>query len=563
MLSLACGGSKPTDYSSSGGTGQQSGGNGGAGSWAGSNAGGRSTSTGASGESGQAMGGATFGGASSSTNGGQEHSGGAGASSSTAEGGHSEPGGAGGEPTTTGGATSQAGAPGHDDPDVEPSGPVPVLWLTIPGVPNPDDIDGDEATGFMRVIEAHDGTHADPAGFATAPASLETPISIHVRGKSSQGFAKKNYALEFHQQNGDQVKLKFLGMPKESDWVLHGPYPDKTLMRNALVYWIAREMYRLPDGKIEAGRWSPRTRFTELYMNGQYWGVYVAIERIKADADRVDVDRPAADAQSGDVSGGYIIRREGGGDGENNDWVSRVDQLVYTHHYPKPKDLSPAQTEFIRGYFDSFESMMLEDYWNDPSRGYPAWLDVTSTLDYFLAMEWTNNVDGYFKSVYMVKHAQSQGGRLSFGPLWDFDIALGNADYRNGDKVTNWVHNTTGTEASPYKPPGEVTFIPPYVRRLWGDEGFRLALRCRWEALRAGALSHDPIEAKLDAWAARLSDAERRDHMRWPVIGKRIWPNPVAWISYEAEIVYLKRFMRQRFEFLDVELAKLGPGECL
>jgi hypothetical protein len=464
--------------------------------------------------------------------------------------------------TNPSGGGGNAGG-GFDEPDVEPRGPLPVLWLTLPERSDPDDIGEDDELGTLRVIEGQDELHATPKGFATAPATLQTPINLHVRGGSSLAFEKKSFSLELEDATGEQVKLPLLGLPQESDWVLHGPYSDKTYLRNALMYWIGREIYRLPDGTIERGRWSPRTRFVEVYINARYWGVYVVVEKIKADSDRVDVDRPAADADAGDVSGGYIIRREGAGDAaDGEDWVSGVNRLVYTFHYPRLEELSGTQRAYIQGYFDQFESMMQGSSWNDAQLGYPAWLDMTSALDYFLAMEWSNNVDGYFKSVYLVKHAESQGGKLSFGPLWDFDIALGNADYRDGDDVRNWVYDTRGTEGAAYTPPGEVAYIPPYVTRLWGDPPFRRALRCRWEALRAGPLAHERIEDKIDTWVEALGDAERRDHARWPVLGARLWPNPVGWATYAEEIEYLQRFMRQRFQFLDEELAKLSPDPC-
>jgi len=479
----------------------------------------------------------------------------------------------GGEPGTNPSGDGGGAGGGSDDSDVEPSGPLPVLWLTLPERSDPGDIGEADEFGTLRVIEGQVEMHASPEGFATAPATLETPINMHARGGSSLSFEKKSFSLELEDATGEQVKLPLLGLPKESDWVLHGPYSDKTYLRNALMYWLGREIYRLPDGTIERGRWSPRTRFVEVYINARYWGVYVVVEKIKADSDRVDVDRPAldasadssgADAIGGDLSGGYIIRREGAGDAaEGEDWVSSVNQLVYTFHYPRLEDLSTAQSEYIQGYFDEFESMMQSSSWNDAQLGYPAWLDVTSALDYFLAMEWSNNVDGYFKSVYFVKHAQSQGGKLSFGPLWDFDIALGNADYRDGDDFRNWVYDTRGAEGADYTPPGVVAYIPPYVTRLWGDPSFRRALRCRWEALRAGPLAHERIEGKIATWVEALGDAERRDHARWPVLGARLWPNPVAWATYAEEVEYLERFMRQRFQFLDQELAELAPGQCL
>jgi hypothetical protein len=539
----------------SGGSGNQRGGATSTGGVNSNGAGGSSTAAGnASVDGGAAEGGSSSGG---SNEAGKPAEGGVSAGG-VHDGGHT---GDAGGPIVGGGesSTSGGGSGGPYDPDGTPA----VLWVVLPSISDIDDIPDTDVDGQMRVISQHDGTHADPAAFATLPAEVETSVTLHVRGNSSSGFAKKSYALELHDSGGSQVKLKLLGMPKESDWVLHGPYSDKTYLRNALAYWLGREIYRASDGNIEPGRWNPRTRFTEVYINAEYVGVYVLIEKIKADSDRVDVDRPAVSAASGDLTGGYIIRREGAGDiSEGKDWVSSVDELVYTHHYPRLEDSSPDQLSYIRGYFDDFESLMASDHWDDANTGYLPRIDLTSWLDYFLAMEWSNNIDGYFKSVYFVKHADTKGGALSLGPLWDFDIAFGNANYRNGDHVENWVHEMMGTEDTAYDPPGAVPFIAPYFAKLWTDPNFTRALSCRWQTLRAGPLASSTVGARLDAWAKQLAQAEKRDHQRWPVLGKKLWPNPVAWNTYAEEVSYLKTFTARRFEFLDASLPELGPGNC-
>ena len=68
-------------------------------------------------------------------------------------------------------------------------------------------------------------------------------------------------------------------MPEENDWVLYAPWQDKTMIRNVLAYQLSNDM----------GRYASRTRYVELYLNGDYQGIYVLMEKIKRDNDRVNI----------------------------------------------------------------------------------------------------------------------------------------------------------------------------------------------------------------------------------------------------------------------------------
>ncbi|HMR57666.1 MAG TPA: CotH kinase family protein, partial [Cyclobacteriaceae bacterium] len=106
-------------------------------------------------------------------------------------------------------------------------------------------------------------------------------IGIEIRGSSSQSFPKKQYSIELRDATGEGVSAPLLGLPPEEDWVLFAPYNDKTLMRDVLAYKIGRDL----------NRYAPRTRFCELVLNGNYEGIYVLIEKIKRDNNRVDINK--------------------------------------------------------------------------------------------------------------------------------------------------------------------------------------------------------------------------------------------------------------------------------
>ena len=109
------------------------------------------------------------------------------------------------------------------------------------------------------MIEDHDGSHQ---GLEARAATLDAPIGIETRGQSSFSFAQKPFGFEVRDAAGEGIAVPLLGLPPEADFVLHSCYADKSCMRNALTYAVAREM------AVPAGRWAPRTRWVEVFIDG-------------------------------------------------------------------------------------------------------------------------------------------------------------------------------------------------------------------------------------------------------------------------------------------------------
>ena len=106
-------------------------------------------------------------------------------------------------------------------------------------------------------------------------------IGIELRGSWSQTFPQKQYGIETWDSINVSFDTTMMGMPVESDWVLYAPYNDKTCMRNVLVYDIANK----------SGHYASRTRFCELLLNNEYKGIYVMMEKVKRDVNRVDISK--------------------------------------------------------------------------------------------------------------------------------------------------------------------------------------------------------------------------------------------------------------------------------
>ena len=156
-------------------------------------------------------------------------------------------------------------------------------------------------------------------------------------------------------------EISLLGLPKESEWVLYAPFIDYSLMRNVLSYKLHSKMEN----------YSPRTKYFHLIINNDYRGIYVLVERIKRGKNRINVakqNKKTIDKDS--ITGGYIVKLDKGkGEAWASTFKSNIDSGFgkwFIHVYPKSKNLTQAQRDFIRGYIASFETALLNGgNWDD------------------------------------------------------------------------------------------------------------------------------------------------------------------------------------------------------
>lgn len=129
---------------------------------------------------------------------------------------------------------------------------------------------------------------------------FETEMGIELRGSTSQFlFPQKPYSIQFYDSAGQDFNVSVMGMPEEHDWILYAPYNDKTCLRNVLSYELANRM----------GMYAPRTKYCELLLNGEYLGIYVWMEKIKRDRNRVDIARlNPQDTSGSELTGAYIFK---------------------------------------------------------------------------------------------------------------------------------------------------------------------------------------------------------------------------------------------------------------
>jgi hypothetical protein len=370
-------------------------------------------------------------------------------------------------------------------------------------------------------------------------------IAIEIRGESSQMFPKKSYRIETQDETGNNLNVSLLGMPSENDWVLYAPYSDKSLMRNSLTFKLGRDM----------GRYAPRNRFVELVLNGNYEGVYVLMEKIKVDNNRVDIAGLDPEDISGrDVTGGYLLRVDKIDADDYPAWSATPDPLptgfrdvTFQYEDPNGEDLMPQQRSYISNYMYEFQSSLTRASFTDMATGYKSYLDMSAAIDFMLVNEIGKNVDAYIFSTYLYKEKDPQNGRgkLVMGPLWDFNLAYGNVDYHaNSQFSPGWMYNDD--------------YRMYWFRRMMQDPYFAASFTCRWEQLRSTWLTDAYVNQAIDSMVTLLSEAQVRNFQRWPVLGVYVWPNQFIGQTYEQEINWMKRWIEDRLFWMDTN----KPGDC-
>ena len=363
---------------------------------------------------------------------------------------------------------------------------------------------------------------------------FEGKIGIELRGKMSLGFPKKQYGVEIQDDDGNDKDASLLQLPAESDWVLNGPYWDKTLMRNYLAYEFSNRI----------GRYASRTKFVEVFLNERgdatigdkhYVGVYLLIEKIKRGKDRVDIKslKPA------NITGGYILKIDKP-DRYETYFFTRSTRLFYV--YPKGYEMSAAQKAWIQNYMSEFEAALAGKDFKDPERGYAKYIDTDAFIDHFIINELFRNIDGFRNSTYMYK---DRDGKLTMGPIWDFNLSMGNAHFNQGWKTDGWLIYTNP--------------VPFWWDRLLQDKNFTQKLAKRWQALRKDVLATSKLLDAIDQTAKYLSEAQQRDYQRWSshghnAFGSRLVTNRGR-RAYAQEVQQIKRWLQARLKWMDTHIA--------
>ncbi|MFT5411192.1 MAG: hypothetical protein ACI9NC_003926, partial [Verrucomicrobiales bacterium] len=363
---------------------------------------------------------------------------------------------------------------------------------------------------------------------------LVTRGGAHKRGSSTGGQPKPNLRIEtWGDGDNDDASVNLLDFPKESDFILYAPYSwDRSFMHNAFMYQLSNEI----------GQYAVRTRFVEVFANtgggtlsysSDYHGVYVLMESIKRDNNRVDITKlEIGDNAAPDVTGGYIWKVDRGSPAFSS--VGQGDQQVIED--PSSGAITAAQTSYLHDYLDEFGTALTGGNFTDPVNGYAPYIDCQSWIDHHMLNVLAFNVDALRLSTYLHKDRE---GPIIKGPVWDFDRSLESYDGRD-DNPQQW--GTTG---------GVSFFQRGWFDHLFDDPDFAQKWIDRWCELRqaGGTFSDAHLFGVLDTMEAECTEAAPRNYAKWTAVP----PNNGG--SLAGEVQNIKTWLGQRTSWIDSQMA--------
>jgi hypothetical protein len=371
----------------------------------------------------------------------------------------------------------------------------------------------------------------------TAPPSFSTSAFVKVRGSSTAGASKYSLAVEARNEAGGDRDFVLLGLPADSDWILTAPYEfDRALIRNPLMYDLSRQ----------AGRYAPRTRQVELYINidggavssADYFGVYTLTEKIKRSAARIDIaEISPLDNAGAAVTGGYVLKIDRADDGETG--FNAAGQTIFFVDPDEPQ-ITSSQKAWLTAWLNSFKSSFSASDFYDPLLGYAKWIDPAAFVDHHILNVAAKNVDAFRLSAYFFK---DRLGRLNAGPLWDFDRSLESTDVRDNNFNTWRGENVVGGDM------GTDFFHYTWYVDMFRDENFWQRWIDRYDELRRGALSDGNVEITVNAQAEVLTEAAPRNFARWNDKQPRFG-------GWAAEVDHLRTWLTERLHWMDDQFTR-------
>ncbi len=376
---------------------------------------------------------------------------------------------------------------------------LPIIHIetggqTIPGRPyeGPDGVTAGYYTGdfgeeeilvrFSTISEEGVWHHGDDA-----PTEEGTAL-FRYRGNSSRWFTKGNFRLRTVEEDDPLTarRLGLLGMKAGKEWALHGPFLDKTLMRNYMCMNLSAEVM---------GTWVPDTRFCEVILDGEYQGVYLLMETIGVEENRLDL----REYEPGDPVLSYLVRIEPyTNPGKVLDNFSHYSyRMEPGRHlellYPGVANQTRQVREYVQADYNEAERMLYSVEMLDGSGSWQQELDMESFVNYYILMEFFGINDTFGASTYFYRDAR---GKLAIGPVWDYNNAFDN--FLRPISSQEFLLSQRG-----------------WYAKLTQDREFVEQVISRYRQLRRGVLSEERLvayEKEIEAW---LGSAVDRNFSVW------------------------------------------------
>jgi hypothetical protein len=345
-------------------------------------------------------------------------------------------------------------------------------------------------------------------------AVFSAPMEIRGRGNTTWGLPKSPYKVKLNS------KASILGMPSDKEWVLLANYTDKSLIRNSLAFDLSNKMNMA---------YTPRMFQVDLIFNGRYDGTYLFGEQIKIAEGRLNIEElKKKDTGESLISGGYLF--------EVNERLDEITWLLTDRKVPitfkSPDEPTIEQFQYIKNYLQRMEDVLYSDTFNLEG-GYKKYLNPSTFIDWFWVNEIFKNSDAKFwSSIFLYKNRED---RVNMGPVWDFDLAVGNINY---------------TEC--FYPAGWWVKDNLWLKRLFEDPTFKDSAYNRWNKLKIEVIPY--LLEQISNRSNEINKSQRLNFYKWPIQGQYVWPNPIVTESYEDEVNYVRTWLEARIKWIDEQV---------
>ncbi len=354
-------------------------------------------------------------------------------------------------------------------------------------------------------------------------------LSVKGRGNASWNtFPKHSYRIKL------DSKAKLCSMKADRDWCLIGNYADMSLLRNI----VASEMALYMDGMP----YTPSYRSVDLFINGEYAGVFMLSEKIEDDEDRVPLGERVTDEDGKIKDMGFLI--EFGWDySSENVWAKDYFDTTYCKRMyikePEITEAKNAEYKYIYNYVKAAENAIVK------GEGYEDYIDVDSWVDWFIVNELTYNSEcAFYRSLYMYKPV---GGKLTAGPIWDYDMAFGN-NLTDKDDYTGWCSVDYVSE----------WMYDNWMKFLTKDESFMSRVRARWDEKKDGLM-----QVAVDALSRGAGEIERSQVYNFKLWNKALRyqigisrASTLGMRTWQEHVEYVDDFLQKRYATIDSMLAE-------
>lgn len=313
--------------------------------------------------------------------------------------------------------------------------------------------------------------------------TMDDSVGIRGRGNSTWLSAKKPYRLKFDK------KKKLLGdaFASNKSWTLLANAADKTMIRNALTYDL---------GEFAGLKFCPAAKFVDLVLNGKYRGTYQISDQVNVDGvkgKRVNIDEDYGwflEMASWNAAEAPYVQVNGGGcfNIKNPEYDTSTTEGTASTEALKTEVLTFCQNER--------DAVLGGGAYTSPTKGWRAYLDESSLINYLVTTEMIGNVDAY-TSIYLYKDKDQT--KLSFGPLWDEDLGYNNCP-TSGDFLAS-SNNLT------YELHHNSEFFGYQVQQMLKEPTFAKAVLDRWKALVDGGIQ-DYLIQRVESLASVISKSK-------------------------------------------------------